>query len=232
MPVPPAVRVRGGGLQGAAHAAARAAGRAVDSLLALRALRGGCRGRPCRVSRSCPRGQGMSAAPAGPPGGPLDHAEATGPAVPGTAGSVLPAGPDAPGTGPLLAATDIAVQFAVGSALAARLRHEQRMLRAVDGVDLVLARRGALALVGDSGSGKSTLALALAGLRPVNHGEIRFDGRVLPARRSRADQRRIQMVFQGPYSSLTPRLTVGGMLRELLKGRHEGAAAQTESDNK
>jgi oligopeptide transport system ATP-binding protein len=123
-------------------------------------------------------------------------------------------------TGPLLAASDVAVYFAVGSALGARLRHQERMLRAVDGVDLDLARGEALALVGESGSGKSTLALTLAGLRPVSHGEIRFDGRTLPARRSRADQRRIQMVFQDPYSSLNPRLTVGGMLRELVKVHH------------
>ncbi len=127
---------------------------------------------------------------------------------------------DMSGNGPLLAARDVAVYFAVGSALGARIRHEERMLHAVDGVDLDLARGEALALVGESGSGKSTLALALVGLRPADRGEITFDGRRLPARRSRADQRRIQMVFQDPYSSLNPRLTVGGMLRELLKVHH------------
>jgi oligopeptide transport system ATP-binding protein len=146
--------------------------------------------------------------------------------------SVPPAGPDAPGTGPLLTATDISVQFPVGSALVARIRHEPRMLHAVDGVDLELGRGEALALVGESGSGKSTLALALSGLRPVNGGEIRFDGRKLPSRRSRADQRRIQMVFQDPYSSLNPRLTVGGMLRELLKVHHVVPAGQAESYSK
>jgi peptide/nickel transport system ATP-binding protein len=121
---------------------------------------------------------------------------------------------------PLLSARDMAVYFPVGSQMAGWLGGERRLLRAVDGVDLELARGEALALVGESGSGKSTLALALAGLRPVNSGEVSFEGRRLPARRSRADLRRIQMVFQDPYSSLNPRLTVGGMLRELLRVHH------------
>jgi oligopeptide/dipeptide ABC transporter ATP-binding protein len=94
------------------------------------------------------------------------------------------------------------------------------VLRAVDGVDLEIRRGEALALVGESGSGKSTLARAFTGLVPLASGEIQFDGRVLPARRKHSDQRRIQMVFQDPYSSLNPRLTVGGMLAELLRVHH------------
>jgi oligopeptide/dipeptide ABC transporter ATP-binding protein len=121
---------------------------------------------------------------------------------------------------PLLAARGVAVSFPVGSQLLARARHQERLLRAVDGVDLEIRRGEALALVGESGSGKSTLALALAGLRPVDRGEIRYAGRLLPASRARADRRRIQMVFQDPYSSLNPRLTVGGMLGELLRVHH------------
>jgi oligopeptide transport system ATP-binding protein len=121
---------------------------------------------------------------------------------------------------PLLSARGVSVSFPVGSKLTARIRHEERLLRAVDGVDLEIRRGEALALVGESGSGKSTLAQALAGLLRVDRGEIRFDGRLLPASRSRADRRRIQMVFQDPYSSLNPRLTVGGMLRELLRVHH------------
>src|SRR5258708_10802290 len=147
MPIPPALRVRRGGLQGAAHAAARAVRRAVDGLLALRALRGGCRGRPCRGSTSRTGRQVMSGGTPGRGGGALEPAGSPVPPVPSAAGSVLPVGPEAPGAGPLLAATNIAVQFAVGSALAARLRHEERMLRAVAGVDLELARGEALALV-------------------------------------------------------------------------------------
>jgi oligopeptide/dipeptide ABC transporter ATP-binding protein len=120
------------------------------------------------------------------------------------------------------------VFFPVGSQLVGRLRHEDRRLRAVDGVDLEIRRGEALALVGESGSGKSTLALALSGLQPPSRGEIRFAGRVLPRRRSRADQRRIQMVFQDPYSSLNPRLTVGGILRELVSVHHVVPSGQVQ----
>ena len=122
---------------------------------------------------------------------------------------------------PILAATGVAVSFPVGSSIAARLRHQQHLLHAVDGVDLDVRPGEALALVGESGSGKSTLARAIAGIQPLTRGEITLEGKVLPARhRSRADLRRIQMVFQDPYSSLNPRLTVGGILRELLSVHH------------
>jgi oligopeptide/dipeptide ABC transporter ATP-binding protein len=137
---------------------------------------------------------------------------------PAPADSPAPAPGEVPGaTGPLLTATDISVGFPVASSIGARLRHEERMLRAVDGVDLTIERGEALALVGESGSGKSTLARALTGLVPLNGGEIRLGDRVLSGRRSRADQRRVQMVFQDPYSSLNPRMTVAGMLHELLR---------------
>jgi oligopeptide/dipeptide ABC transporter ATP-binding protein len=121
---------------------------------------------------------------------------------------------------PLLTVRGMSVTFPVSGGLAARARGEERLLRAVDGVDLEIGRGEALALVGESGSGKSTLALALAGLNQPGAGEIRFDGRALARRRSRADQRRIQIVFQDPYSSLNPKLTVGGVLRELVRVHH------------
>ncbi len=129
-------------------------------------------------------------------------------------------------TTPLLDVTDLSVSFSLGSAAMARLRSEARVLHAVDGVDLRMRHGEALALVGESGSGKSTLARALTGLLKPDKGEIRMDGRVLPARRSRADQRKIQMVFQDPYSSLNPRLTVGSMLHELLRVHHIVPRAQ------
>src|SRR5579859_1886299 len=127
----------------------------------------------------------------------------------------------------ILEAAGIEVSFSVGSSLAARLRHQQHLLHAVDGIDLTVRRGEALALVGESGSGKSTLARAIAGIQRADRGQIKLDGKVLPARRrSRADQRRIQMVFQDPYSSLNPRLTVGSMLRELLRVHHVVPSAE------
>jgi peptide/nickel transport system ATP-binding protein len=136
------------------------------------------------------------------------------------ASPAAPPPPDDPDA-PLLEAKDLTVSFSLGSALAARMRHESRVLHAVDGVDLRIDRGEALALVGESGSGKSTLARALTGLLPPDRGEIRVDGKPLRGRRrSRSEQRKVQMVFQDPYSSLNPRLTVGGMLYELLRVHH------------
>ncbi len=133
--------------------------------------------------------------------------------------------------GPLLSVADIAVSFTVGSMLAARIKHESRVLRAVDGVDLDIGKGEALALVGESGSGKSPFALALAGLAPIDRGEIRCRSSSLRYASS-TDQRRIQMVFQDPYSSLNPRLTVGGMLRELIRVHHVVPPVQADAYRK
>jgi oligopeptide/dipeptide ABC transporter ATP-binding protein len=96
-------------------------------------------------------------------------------------------------------------------------REQQRVLRAVDGIDLELARGEALGLVGESGCGKSTLARCIVGLYVPTAGEVRYEGVTLHPQRDRATRRRIQMVFQDPYSSLNPRLTVRQTLSELLR---------------
>jgi oligopeptide/dipeptide ABC transporter ATP-binding protein len=89
-------------------------------------------------------------------------------------------------------------------------------LKALDGVDLELRRGEVLALVGESGSGKSTLAKILVGSVTPTAGEVRVGDGTPHGRRDKQAARRVQMVFQDPYSSLNPRLTVGRMLSELL----------------
>jgi oligopeptide/dipeptide ABC transporter ATP-binding protein len=96
------------------------------------------------------------------------------------------------------------------------------LLNAVDGVDLALPANATLGLVGESGSGKSTLAKAVVGLAPISGGTIRFSGRDLRtlSRGDRSKQgKHLQLVFQDPYSSLNPRMTVGESIAEPLR-RH------------
>ena len=93
-------------------------------------------------------------------------------------------------------------------------------LRAVDGVDLDIARGETVGLVGESGCGKSTLGKALLGLAPVTAGAVRFDGVDLTALGARARapfRRRMQMIFQDPFGSLNPRHTIGAILDAPLK---------------
>jgi oligopeptide/dipeptide ABC transporter ATP-binding protein len=90
-------------------------------------------------------------------------------------------------------------------------------LWAVDDVSLRLEKGSVLGIVGESGSGKSTVARAITGQQVPSSGEILLDGVPLDAHRSRSINRAIQMVYQDPYASLNPRLTVRQVLRELLR---------------
>jgi oligopeptide/dipeptide ABC transporter ATP-binding protein len=94
-------------------------------------------------------------------------------------------------------------------------------LRAVDGVSLDVRRGEIFGLVGESGSGKSTLARLIVGLNHLASGSATFDGIDLSAKHRSLDlRRRIQMVFQDPYSSLDPRMNVYQQMGELLRVHH------------
>ena len=87
-----------------------------------------------------------------------------------------------------------------------------KVLRAVDGVDLALKRGEVLAIVGESGCGKTTLSRMLLGLMPPTSGEILFDGQPIHATGRSEIARRVQPVFQDPYSSLNPRKTLAQII--------------------
>jgi len=90
---------------------------------------------------------------------------------------------------------------------------------AVKNASLAVGRGEIVGLVGESGSGKSTLARAIVGLQPTTSSDIVFSGRQLGARRSIADRGEMQMVFQDPYGSLDPRMSIHGTLGEMIR-RH------------
>jgi oligopeptide/dipeptide ABC transporter ATP-binding protein len=121
----------------------------------------------------------------------------------------------------LLEIQGLRVEYELRGGLGRRARRlAPEILRAVDGVDLQIARGETLGLVGESGCGKSTLGRAIVGLETPSAGSVRFAGNALGATRERAQRRRIQMVFQDPYSSLNPRMTVRQALAELLRAHN------------
>src|SRR5262249_46859478 len=93
------------------------------------------------------------------------------------------------------------------------------VVKAVDGVSFSMASGETLGLVGESGCGKSSLGRAIVGLVTPTAGEIRSRGRDVTRLRGselRAHRRRLQMVFQDPYSSLDPRMNVENIVGEAL----------------
>lgn len=127
---------------------------------------------------------------------------------------------------PLVATRDLVKDFPVGEGWFGR----RGVLRAVDRVSLSVGRGEALALVGESGSGKTTLGRLILRLVQPTSGSVTFDGidvLRLDAKALRRLRRRMQIVFQDPFGSLNPRMTVGDAVREPIEvhglaGKAEG----------
>jgi len=110
---------------------------------------------------------------------------------------------------PLLEVTDLTVEYLT----------DDGEVRAVDSVSFAVAPGEFLGIVGESGCGKSTLARLITALLPVTAGKVVFDGQditTLKGRRLRRIRRKMQMIFQDPFASLDPRMTVGDILQEPL----------------
>jgi peptide/nickel transport system ATP-binding protein len=123
----------------------------------------------------------------------------------------------------LLEVNGLTVRFGTGD----------QALTAVDDVSFEVAEGEVLGLVGESGSGKSTLARALAGIVPVKAGQILLDGQPIGTlRRSqrRAGRRVVQMIFQDPYSSLNPRMSVRETLSEALAASGQGRSGDRDDE--
>jgi len=104
-----------------------------------------------------------------------------------------------------------------------------RVVKAVDGVDLAIERGETFGLVGESGCGKSTLGRTIKGIYAPTGGEVIFDGRNtarLDRAEARAFARRVQMIFQDPYSSLNPRMVVREIIGEGLEIHNLGTRAE------
>jgi microcin C transport system ATP-binding protein len=136
-------------------------------------------------------------------------------------GAPIAADPDAP---VLVAARDLRVWFPIKSGL---LRRTVGHIKAVDGVSLTIREGHTVGVVGESGSGKTTLGLALLRLQ-ASTGTIEFAGHEIQATSARALRplrREMQVVFQDPYGSLSPRQSVGQIIEEGLRVHHMGGNA-------
>jgi oligopeptide/dipeptide ABC transporter ATP-binding protein len=121
---------------------------------------------------------------------------------------------------PLFEVQDLSMAFPLHRPLLQALARAPRLwVHALNGVSFSVQRGETLGIVGESGCGKSTLARCLVRLLEADAGTITYDGtdvRALAGAARRAYNRRVQLIFQDPYSSLNPRMTVGQMLTEAL----------------
>ena len=127
---------------------------------------------------------------------------------------------------PLLEARALTKLYTVETGFLAKTRS---LLSAVEDVDLTIHRGETLGLVGESGSGKSTVARLLTRLTEPTRGEVLFEGEnifTLSGRQLRRLRRRIQIVFQDPYSSLNPRHSVARIIGEGIEDGRKGKSTR------
>ncbi|MGW3233887.1 ABC transporter ATP-binding protein [Kitasatospora sp. NPDC001095] len=137
----------------------------------------------------------------------------------GALGAALPEGvvfaQEVPRGEPILEVRDLVKHFPLTQGVL--FRKQVGAVKAVDGVSFDLMQGETLGVVGESGCGKSTLAKVLMNLEPATSGSVRYKGEEisrLSGAGLRAVRRNIQMVFQDPYTSLNPRMTVGDIIGE------------------
>ncbi|MBV4484705.1 ABC transporter ATP-binding protein [Pseudomonas sp. SWRI153] len=126
----------------------------------------------------------------------------------------------------VLEVTDLRVDFQIGGGLFQRKQY----LRAVDGISLNIQRGKTLGIVGESGSGKSTLGQAILRLLD-SEGSIRFQGEALDGlnqKQLRPWRRQMQVVFQDPFGSLSPRMSVAQIISEGLEVHNDSTAPECD----
>jgi oligopeptide transport system ATP-binding protein len=131
----------------------------------------------------------------------------------------------------LLEVIDLKVHFPI--AKGSMLSREHKVVKAVDGLSFRIKAGETLGLVGESGCGKSTLGRAIVGLTKPTAGAVVVHGRNienLTTREAAAERRRVQMIFQDPYASLNPRMTIADIIGEpvMLHSLRQGRAAVRE----
>ena len=132
---------------------------------------------------------------------------------------------------PILSTHDVRKYFPLKAGFFARKR--RRHVHAVDGVTLDILENETLALVGESGSGKSTLGQLLLGLQEPSDGTVEWSGTPLTSltkEQRRQFRRDVQVVFQDPYGSLNPRMTVRSIIGRPLQLHRFGDAAEIERE--
>ena len=131
---------------------------------------------------------------------------------------------------PLLSVQDLKVYYPIKQGI---LQKVVGHVKAVDGVSFNVYKGQTLGLVGESGCGKTTTGRAIVRLIPITSGNVTFEGldwAHLRGAQLRRERRRMQIVFQDPYSSLNPRLTVEAMLTEAMSVHRLGTNANDRRD--